>query len=977
MKSSAAHASLIAAIIGAEGCKTVDGGDGLSVTTPSAAASGGVAASSGGIRKADSLEDLLDAGVTVCEVDPATGEHCDDSDLAAAGLDSTHSGHAGHDFTTTTADAADKSGAKDNGNGNGNGKGHVHPDPTDPTNPTDPTDPTDPSHPPMNGGTHAEHMALMNMAPVSAATHVAVNNGSWFDPNTWANGQVPGDGAKVLIPQGLTVSYDGQSQASLFTVRVDGALEFATDVDTFMEVDTMIVMDTGSLTIGTEANPVEAGVNAVIQIADNGPIDVAWDPLLLSRGVVTMGNVEIHGAEKDAFLKVAIDPMKGDTTLTLESTPDGWQVGDTLVLAGTHLVKATSAGRSMPVIAATEDEELVITAINGNVITFDRPLQYDHDAPRADLKTYVANYSRNIVFETENADNLPVHQRGHVMIMGADTINVQYAEFTDLGRTDKSERAFDVLTLSSVTSDTNIKARYSLHLHHTGTDSLDNPAIIEGNAVWGSPGWGFVQHDSNAIMANNAAYDVLGAAFVAETGNETGRWVDNISIKSLGVNHITKGGGDVQAFDLGRTGTGFWFQGRMVEAVGNVAASVPSGAGFTYFHRQPGSSIIPVDPASSPLGDILRYEDGVDPNVPHIAVFADNESFATQMGLEVIKANPRQDHDARSVIDGFTAWEVTTGVHLQYTGHYTFTDLDLVGTRSTFNGAQGGAGVELFKNVVDVVINGANIEGFNTGVEQTKFTLRGLDVVSQNDLWEYVYIDVNITGAKVDFSNPTSSDLHLTGSQLSHGQLAYFSPYAETDIQMIKGVYNINGEKLDSIGRTEVGSQWDVDYINRTELRGALEQNGYWTTVDGRRVTLIEEYVSDRASGELMKVGLFVEVPSNFSLQAGGFTRIDASYNGVLNQNSAAPVANDDFAHVQQGHSVLIDLLANDRDPDGDAMQVDGLMSQSGGHVVNNGDGTATYFADPGFSGDDVFYYWVQDSNGDISKGQVTVTVDI
>ncbi len=86
-----------------------------------------------------------------------------------------------------------------------------------------------------------EMAAMMSLVPVAAATHVAVQDGSWFDPNTWANGQVPGDGAKVHIPQGVSVVYDGQSQASLFTVRLDGDLDFATDVNTFMEVDTFIV----------------------------------------------------------------------------------------------------------------------------------------------------------------------------------------------------------------------------------------------------------------------------------------------------------------------------------------------------------------------------------------------------------------------------------------------------------------------------------------------------------------------------------------------------------------------------------------------------------------------------------------------------------------------------------------------------------------------------------------------------------------
>ncbi len=366
--------------------------------------------------------------------------------------------------------------------GGHNGGGHADGGGADPA-PSTPNDsdgghtghPTGGAPRALDAAMQADHNAIMALAPVSAATHVAVRDGSWFDPATWANGAVPGEGARVLIPDGVSVDYDGESAASIKTIRVDGALDFATERDTFLEVDTLIVTDSGALTVGTEADPVDADARAVIQFADNGPIDVNWDPRLLSRGLVSMGSIEINGAEKETFLKVAVDPMKGDTTLTLEAPPEGWQVGDKLVLTGTHLVSTRGTPQGAPIDVATEDEELVIIAINGNIVTLDRPLHYDHEGARSDLKAYVANYSRNIVFETENADTTPVHQRGHVMLMHSNDVTVRFAEFTDLGRTDKSERAFDLSDLDSVAPDSNIKGRYSLHIHRSGVDDQANP----------------------------------------------------------------------------------------------------------------------------------------------------------------------------------------------------------------------------------------------------------------------------------------------------------------------------------------------------------------------------------------------------------------------------------------------------------------------------------------------------------------------
>lgn len=54
-----------------------------------------------------------------------------------------------------------------------------------------------------------------------------------------------------------------------------------------------------------------------------------------------------------------------------------------------------------------------------------------------------------------------------------------------------------------------------MHLHFTGLDPTEPPAVVIGNAVFHSPGWGYVHHASNAIFNDNASYDTHGAAYVA------------------------------------------------------------------------------------------------------------------------------------------------------------------------------------------------------------------------------------------------------------------------------------------------------------------------------------------------------------------------------------------------------------------------------------------------------------------------------
>lgn len=823
----------------------------------------------------------------------------------------------------------------------------------------------------MDHGGHGMHVAVMELVPVEDATHVAINNGSWFDPNTWANGEIPGEGARVVIPEGVEVQYDGESPVSLFTVRVDGALEFATDQDTFMEVDTLVVAMSGRLTIGTVDNPVAPGVQTVIQIADNGPIDVEWDPSLVSRGIVSNGEVEIHGAYKDTFLKVADDPMAGDTSITLESVPEGWRVGDRLVLTGTHLTESgyTPGGEARDL--TTEDEELVITSIVGNVIHFDRPLQYNHEGARDDLKAYVANYTRNVRVVTENADDLPAYQRGHVMLMMSDNIDVRYAEFSDLGRTDKSERAFDIEDIDNPTYDSNIKARYSLHLHRVGVDDIDNPAMIVGNAVWGSPGWGYVHHDSNAIMSDNAAYDTWGAGFVAETGNEIGRWSHNISIKTIGTGGGAKWHEDVDAFDLGRTGANFWFQGRLVDAVDNVAAGSPGGHGFVYMSR--GDGMIDVLAQNADLPETLHYVDEIRVNMPAISQFENNEAIAVYTGLEVIKASPYQDHDDWTMIKDFLGWEVADGIHLQYTAHYTLLNSDLVGA-SGEGGETGKNGIRYGPSTLNIVVNGGTIDGFGNGISYTKDIPEGPTSIL-NGKWDYIFIDVDFKNNGVDMPdyNP-AEDTILTRADLLNADLAFNPDFDGIFVQPSgrwNDYLNLSGIKTDTIGTTP-SSEWDKELIRSYAVDGAIQAEGYWQTEDGRIVTQVEQYFSDRATGEIDKI-------SNYVYWNGNLARLEETpeFRGLLDLDSNNPIARDDFFTTGVEEDLIVNVLSNDYDPDGDGVRVDGIVQPTHGQVFLNDNGTVTYAPDPNFTGTDEFWYWVEDDNGKFDKGHVTVTVEV
>ena len=261
----------------------------------------------------------------------------------------------------------------------------------------------------------------------------------------------------------------------------------------------------------------------------------------------------------------------------LSSAPNGWQVGDQLIITG-------SQGK-------TSDEVRTISSITGATITLDQPLSLDHVPPKADLNLWVANGSRNVIFESENLDVL---HRGHIMFMHNLDVNIENARFYGLGRTDKTKELddFEYEFLDTAANEgpspidftvipgpaNNIRGRYAIHFHRGGTAPGTTPAVVKGSVVEDSPGWGFVNHSSNVDMIDNVSYNIQGASFYTEAGDEVGSMVGNIAIRTVNSAFVLDDLGAIdpdlglERGDFGNDGDGFWLSGTRVSVIDNVAA---------------------------------------------------------------------------------------------------------------------------------------------------------------------------------------------------------------------------------------------------------------------------------------------------------------------------------------------------------------------------------------------------------------------
>jgi hypothetical protein len=87
------------------------------------------------------------------------------------------------------------------------------------------------------------------------------------------------------------------------------------------------------------------------------------------------------------------------------------------------------------------------------------------------------------------------------------------------------------------------------------------------------------------------------------------------------------------------------------------------------------------------------------------------------------------------------------------------------------------------------------------------------------------------------------------------------------------------------------------------------------------------------------------------------------------------PNADDDVVVIEQDSPVVIDVVANDSDPDGDPLEVLTYTQPNNGTVTDNPDGTLTYTPNAGYTGTDTFEYTVTDGNGGTDTATVSVGV--
>ncbi|MCW2960654.1 MAG: transrane domain containing protein [Thermoleophilia bacterium] len=329
-------------------------------------------------------------------------------------------------------------------------------------------------------------------APVRAVRTIPTQR--WSDPKTWG-GKVPAEGAAVTIPVGKAVLLD--QSVSLANLTVNGTLIFARQ-DLTLESDWIVVR--GAFEVGTAADPFTE--RAVIRLRDRAAGENVLNMGDKVLGVMG-GSLELHGAPRVVWTRLAATAARGASQISLVKAT-GWRPGDKIAIASTDF-------------AHNQDEEVTVTAVAGNVLTLDKPLEHTHfgtlqtlGGQQVDERAEVALLTRNVTFEGEAASSADGFG-AQILVLDGASAKVANVELQRVGQA-------------------GILRRYPIHFHMLGDQGAGS--YLKGSSIHHSNNRCATVHGTNrVVVSGNACYDHLGHGFFLEDGAER----DNVIASNLGM----------------------------------------------------------------------------------------------------------------------------------------------------------------------------------------------------------------------------------------------------------------------------------------------------------------------------------------------------------------------------------------------------------------------------------------------------------
>ena len=452
-------------------------------------------------------------------------------------------------------------------------------------------------------------VAALTVASVLTALPAGAASSAWSD-------SLPTSGA-VVVPAGADVTLD--TDLALTTLVIDGTVRCG---DVSVEIRARWILVNGRFLCGTPRARYTGDLTITLTGPGTGSFQGFGDKFI---AVPDGGRLELHGAKKRSWTRLASTASPGDTVIHLEDAV--WRPGDRIVLAPTNY-------------EPDQAEVATIVSRSGTRVTLAEPLRFEHycgtDAFGRRTVTECAEVgllTHNITIQGNPASDT-TGLGGHMMFLADSRVRMQGISLRRMGQK-------------------GVLARYPVHWHLAGSTT----GWFRNSSVERSYNRFVTIHGTHDVTISKiVGYDTIGHGFYLEDGIETGnRFLCNLAV---GV-RSAEWGEQVTPSDL--QASGFWISNPDNAVIGNVAAGAPH-AGFSLsFPEHPVglSATNTVWPSRTPLRSFKG-------NTAHSVGFAglyvdggersDRTTRTTWYEPRVDPADPDSEQ-VTPVFRGFTAWK--------------------------------------------------------------------------------------------------------------------------------------------------------------------------------------------------------------------------------------------------------------------------------------------------------------------------------
>eukprot|EP00931_Biecheleriopsis_adriatica_P053216 TRINITY_DN3111_c0_g1_i1.p1 TRINITY_DN3111_c0_g1~~TRINITY_DN3111_c0_g1_i1.p1 ORF type:complete len:1315 (-),score=165.95 TRINITY_DN3111_c0_g1_i1:391-4314(-) len=285
--------------------------------------------------------------------------------------------------------------------------------------------------------------------------------------------------------------------------------------------------------------------------------------LLVGHGA----RLEIHGQRKTSWGRLSEDALAGSSVLMLDRTPQGWRIGDEIIVTSTSQSK-------------DETEVCSVDGIDGNRVTLSSSLRHDHTGhwigrgqrlnAEVGILTHNIHFTSDVNEQTcaagfrENPPGEAAKSQcfgGQVAFLQHSMVHVESAEFSKLGQG-------------------LLMGRYSLHFHLAGDAE---GSYLRDNSIHHGFNRCITLHGTfNAVLDGNVCFENRGHNIYLEDGIEAGNQI----LSNLVVNPERSATICSDFFDIDwvrkPSQAGIWITNPNNTFMGNVVVGAQFGVWFTF-----------------------------------------------------------------------------------------------------------------------------------------------------------------------------------------------------------------------------------------------------------------------------------------------------------------------------------------------------------------------------------------------------------